>query len=122
MSLAIFDCEIVSGGAELKEQKGEKAIRSLFWIWIKEAKIQAIISPVMTLTYDEYSGRYFWVRRFASFKGEFTAGTLVAIIFLMFQIIMPFAQMAPFFTFFQKAVGATERIQHILKWIAKGGR
>lgn len=31
----------------------------------------------------------------------------------MFQIVVPFSQMASFFTAFQKAVGATERIQHI---------
>ena len=46
-------------------------------------------------------------------KGILSAGDLVAIIFYLVQIIVPFAQMATFFTSFQKAVGATERIQDI---------
>ena len=47
-------------------------------------------------------------------SGALSAGSLVAIIIYMFQIVVPFTQMASFFTAFQKAVGATERIQEIL--------
>jgi len=47
-------------------------------------------------------------------SGDLSAGSLVAIIIYMFQIIVPFTQMASFFTAFQKAIGATERIQDIL--------
>ncbi|MDN4606389.1 ABC transporter ATP-binding protein [Sporosarcina highlanderae] len=95
-------------------EKGRMAISSLFSFGLKEAKIQAIISPVMTLIMMSilvvilgYGG--------AQVANEtLSAGTLVAIIFLMFQIIIPFARMAQVFTIFQKAVGATERIQQIL--------
>jgi len=47
-------------------------------------------------------------------SGALSAGSLVAIIIYMFQIVVPFIQMASFFTAFQKAIGATERIQEIL--------
>lgn len=98
-----------------EEDKGSNAIRSLFTYGLKEAKIQAIISPIMMLTMMTilvvilgYGGSQVAVKKLSP-------GTLVAIIFLLFQIMMPFAQMATFFTSFQKAVGATERIQSMLK-------
>lgn len=95
--------------------KGEKAIRSLFNFGLKEAKIEAIISPVMTFVMMSILVVILGYGGAQVSTGALSAGTLVAIIFLMFQIIVPFAQMAQFFTSFQKAIGATERIQHILK-------
>ncbi|MEH7123352.1 ABC transporter ATP-binding protein [Bacillus sp. JJ1773] len=94
--------------------RGEKGIKHLFQFGLREAKIQAIISPFMTfimmlvlVILIGYGGV-----RVAS--GELSAGSLVAIIIYMFQIVVPFTQMASFFTAFQKAIGATERIQGIL--------
>jgi ATP-binding cassette, subfamily B, bacterial AbcA/BmrA len=97
-----------------EENKGKKGISHLFEFGLKEARIQAVISPFMTfimmlvlVILIGYGGV-----RVAS--GTLTAGSLVAIIIYMFQIVVPFAQMASFFTAFQKATGATERIQEIL--------
>lgn len=95
-------------------EKGGRAISSLFSFGLKEARIQAIISPVMTLVMMSILVVILGYGGAQVSKGVLSAGTLVAIIFLMFQIIMPFAQMAQVFTIFQKAVGATERIQQIL--------
>lgn len=47
--------------------------------------------------------------------GHISAGELVAIMIYLVQIIIPFTQMATFFTSLQKALGATERIQLIIK-------
>lgn len=47
--------------------------------------------------------------------GHISAGELVAIMIYLVQIIIPFTQMATFFTSLQKALGATERIQLIMK-------
>ncbi len=94
--------------------RGDKAIQSLFLFGLKEARIQAIISPVMTLVMMSILVVILGYGGAQVSKGVLSAGTLVAIIFLMFQIIIPFAQMAQVFTIFQKAVGATERIQQIL--------
>ncbi|WP_096155436.1 MULTISPECIES: ABC transporter ATP-binding protein [Bacillus] len=101
--------------AEEREEKiGEERINHLFQFGLKEAKIQAIISPFMTfimmlvlVILIGYGGV-----RVAS--NDLTPGALVAIIIYMFQIVIPFSQMARFFTVFQKAMGATERIQTIL--------
>lgn len=104
-----------SRAEETEAEQGQKAIRSLFGFGLKEAKIQAVISPVMTLTMMSILVVILGYGGSQVSRGSLTAGTLVAIIFLMFQIIVPFAQMASFFTSFQKAVGATERIQDIIE-------
>ena len=101
--------------AEKEEQKnGELGIFHLFQFGLKEARIQAVISPFMTFVMMfvlviliGYGGV-----RVAS--GTLSSGSLVAIIIYMVQIVVPFSQMAVFFTSFQKAMGATERIQRIL--------
>ncbi|MCZ2260365.1 ABC transporter ATP-binding protein [Sporosarcina sp. G11-34] len=102
------------GAEPVEEEQGKKAIRSLFSFGLKEAKIQAVISPVMTLIMMSILVVILGYGGSQVSRGALSAGALVAIIFYMFQIIVPFAQMASFFTSFQKAVGATERIQYIL--------
>ncbi|PLT33617.1 ABC transporter ATP-binding protein [Bacillus sp. V5-8f] len=101
-------------GEDIERQKGFHGVQQLFLFGLKEAKIQAVISPFMTtilmvvlVILIGYGGV-----RVAS--GQLTAGTLVAIIIYMFQVVVPFSQLASFFTAFQKAMGATERIQGLI--------
>lgn len=99
---------------EKEKQTGYEGINRLFRYGVREAKILAVLSPIITFVIMlvlviliGYGGV-----RVAS--GSLSSGTLVAIILYMFQIVVPFTQMAAFFTSFQKALGATERIQTIL--------
>src|SRR5690606_8246069 len=78
------------------------------------AKIQASVSPFMTtilmivlVILIGYGGA-----RVAS--GDLTACSLVATIIYMFQIVIPFSQLATFFSNYQTALVATERIQNLL--------
>ncbi|WP_124068901.1 ABC transporter ATP-binding protein [Filibacter tadaridae] len=116
LSRVLGDIRLVKAyrAEQTEAAQGEKAIRTLFGFGLKEARIQAVISPVMTLTMMSILVVILGYGGAQVSRGALSAGTLVAIIFFMFQIIVPFAQMASFFTSFQKAVGATERIQHIL--------
>lgn len=98
---------------ESEDARGGKAIQSLFRFGLKEAKVQAFISPVMTLIMMSVLVVILGYGGSQVASGALTAGELVAIIFYLVQIIVPFAQIASFFTSFQKAMGATERIQHI---------
>lgn len=98
----------------VEKKKGNKKIDQLFHFGLKEARIQAVVSPLMAtiimavlVVIIGYGGI-----RVAS--GELSAGSLVAIIIYMVQIVVPFSQMAGFFTAFQKAMGATDRIQKLL--------
>lgn len=93
---------------------GERGITSLFRFGRKEAKIQAMIAPLMffvmmmlLVVIVGYGGM-----RVSS--GALSAGELVAFILYLIQIVMPMSQISSFFTQFKKTVGATERIIHIL--------
>lgn len=93
---------------------GNKNIQNLFRFGLKEAKILAFISPFMTFVMMLVLVILIGYGGVQVASGALTAGALVAIIIYMFQIVVPFTQMASFFTALQKALGATERIQEIL--------
>ena len=99
---------------ETEKAKGENGINHLFQFGLKEAKILAVISPFITFVIMLVLVVLIGYGGVQVASGALTAGALVAIIIYMFQIVVPFTQMASFFTAFQKALGATERIQQIL--------
>lgn len=99
-----------SNAEEQEVVKGSEGIQKLFQFGKREGKVQAFISPLVSLVMMSllvviigYGGM-----RVAS--GALSAGDLVAFILYMFQIIVPMAQFSMFFTQLQKAKGATERI------------
>ncbi|WP_042349753.1 ABC transporter ATP-binding protein [Bacillus massiliigorillae] len=106
---------VKSSNAEpIEYQNGKKGITALFQFGLKEAKINALVSPVMSLV---MMGLLVLILGYGGMRvssGALTAGALVAFIMYLFQIVMPMAQLAEFFTQFQKATGATERIVSIL--------
>lgn len=106
---------VKSSLAEEEERKqGKLRIMGLFRFGLQEAKIMSIVTPlmmtVMLLILVILIG-YGGVR---VAQGTLSTGELVAIILYMFQIVMPFTQMASFFTQFQKAMGASQRIAELL--------
>ncbi|AZN41912.1 ABC transporter ATP-binding protein [Paenibacillus albus] len=106
---------VKSMNAEHREYAaGSKWINSLYKFGVKEAKVQALIAPLMyfvmmmlLVVIIGYGGM-----RVAS--GALSAGELVAFILYLIQIVMPMTQITTFFTQFKKTVGATERISAIL--------
>jgi ATP-binding cassette subfamily B protein AbcA/BmrA len=106
---------VKSSNAEASEyQNGQKGIQKLFQFGLKEAKIQALIAPLMSFVMMALLVLILGYGGMRVSSGALTAGALVAFIMYLFQIIMPMAQLASFFTQFQKATGATERIISIL--------
>ena len=99
---------------------GRNRIRSLYRYGLREARIMATLSPLMTLVISLVLIVLFGYGGARVASGALTAGELVAILFYMVQIIVPFTQMAAFFAELQKAVGATERIREILDMPAEG--
>ncbi|WP_419152787.1 ABC transporter ATP-binding protein [Aeribacillus alveayuensis] len=98
----------------VEKENGNKKIQQLFRFGLKEAKIQAIVSPLMATIIMAVLVVIIGYGGIRVAAGELSAGSLVAIIIYMVQIIVPFSQMAGFFTAFQKAMGATERIHQLL--------
>ncbi|MFD4929850.1 ABC transporter ATP-binding protein [Peribacillus butanolivorans] len=99
-----------SNAETFEYQNGKKGITKLFQFGLKEAKIQALIGPLMSLVMMALLVLILGYGGMRVSSGALTAGALVAFIMYLFQIIIPMAQLAGFFTQFQKATGATERI------------
>ncbi|WP_269410383.1 ABC transporter ATP-binding protein [Lentibacillus daqui] len=104
-----------SNAEQNEEAKGLAGIKKLLGFGLQEARIFALVAPLMSLivmvvmvTIIGYGGM-----RVAS--GTMTTGSLVAFLLYLFQIIMPITAFAMFFTQLQKAKGATERIIDILE-------
>ncbi|MGE7879632.1 ABC transporter ATP-binding protein [Peribacillus muralis] len=103
-----------SNAETFEYENGKKGIIKLFQYGLKEAKIQALIGPLMSLVMMALLVLILGYGGMRVSSGALSAGALVAFIMYLFQIIMPMAQLAAFFTQFQKATGATERIISIL--------
>lgn len=103
-----------SNAEERERAAGNHDIEKLFGFGLKEAKIHAVLLPMMSIT---LTGMMVLIIGFGAFRmarGYISAGELVAFVLYLFQIIMPFSRIASFFTSIQKARGATERIIAIL--------
>lgn len=99
----------------VEKEKGLAGIQKLFQFGLKETKILALISPlissVMMLVIVVIIG-YGGIR---VVEGSMSTGSLVAFLLYLFQIVLPITAFAMFFTQLQKAKGATERIIGILE-------
>lgn len=78
--------------------------------------MQALISPVMSFVLMALLVIIVGYGGMRVSSGALTTGELVAFILYLVQIVMPMSQLSMFFTQFQKAIGATERISTILEY------
>ncbi|ERI09033.1 hypothetical protein HMPREF0083_02811 [Aneurinibacillus aneurinilyticus ATCC 12856] len=92
-----------------------KELLNYYQYGLKEAKIQAMIAPLIGLVIMLLLVVILGYGGMRVSSGALTAGDLVAFIMYLFQIVMPMGQLTFFFTQFQKATGATERIISILE-------
>ncbi|MFH5778714.1 ABC transporter ATP-binding protein [Heyndrickxia oleronia] len=104
-----------SNAEKIEYENGKKGITELFQFGLKEAKIQAMIAPLIGLVIMLLLVVILGYGGMRVSSGVLTAGDLVAFIMYLFQIVMPMGQLTTFFTQFQKATGATERIISILE-------
>ncbi|GAK10171.1 ABC transporter ATP-binding protein [Geomicrobium sp. JCM 19038] len=100
----------------VEEKQGKSRIQSLFGFGMREGKIMAIVMPLMTTVTLVALVIVFGYGGIQVAQGTLTAGALVAVVFYIFQIIFPVTQLAQFYTQFQKAMGATDRIQSIFEF------
>ncbi len=106
---------VKASNAENQEMdRGKKGIQKLYNYGIKEAIIQAIMSPLVSSLIIVVLVIIIGYGGIRVSTGAMTAGELAAFFIYLFQIIMPITQIAMFFTEFSKAVGATEKVVNIL--------
>ena len=104
-----------STAEQVEEKKGLRGITGLYDIGMKEAKIYAWIAPLMYLAVMLVIVMILGYGGIRVAEGSMSTGSLVAFLLYLFQIIVPLATFARFFTELQKAKGATERIIAILE-------
>ncbi|KMK76543.1 ABC transporter ATP-binding protein [Alkalihalobacillus pseudalcaliphilus] len=101
--------------AENQEKEvGNSRMKKLFNYGLKEGKISAVVQPISMSALLLILVVVFGYGSLRVSNGTLSAGALVAIIFYLFQISNPLAQLSSFFTEMQKALGATERLNYIL--------
>lgn len=106
---------VKSSNAEHKEyENGSTGIRNLLSFGIREGKVMAWISPIMSFVLMMLLVIVIGYGGMQVSSGGLTAGELVAFILYLIQIVMPMTQLTTFFTQLQKAKGATERIMETL--------
>ncbi|RUT47534.1 ABC transporter ATP-binding protein [Paenibacillus anaericanus] len=106
---------VKSSNAEHKEyENGSTGIRNLLNFGIREGKVMAWISPIMSFVLMMLLVIVIGYGGMQVSSGGLTAGELVAFILYLIQIVMPMTQLTTFFTQLQKAKGATERIMETL--------
>ena len=103
-----------SNAEEIEYKRGLSGIKGLFQLGLKEAKTQSLVSPIITLVLMAALVGIIGYGGMQVASGLITAGSLVAFLLYIFQIIMPMGQITTFFTQLQRSMGATMRIIEIL--------
>ncbi|MGO3912391.1 ABC transporter ATP-binding protein [Enterococcus viikkiensis] len=104
-----------SNGETFEKESGGSFINKIFSLGIKDAKVEALLQPIITTV---MLGLFVGILGYGAVRvqaGTLTSGELVAFLLYLFNIMMPAASFAMFFSQVQKAMGATERIEQILK-------
>ncbi|MHC5249705.1 ABC transporter ATP-binding protein [Enterococcus sp. LJL90] len=103
-----------SNGETYEEHSGRRFIDKIFKLGIKDAKIEAVLQPIMMTV---MLGLFVGILGYGAVRvqaGTLTSGELVAFLLYLFNIIAPATSFALFFSQLQKAMGATQRIEQIL--------
>lgn len=112
----LTDIRLVKASLAENQEKetGFKRMENLFHYGVKEGKMLAIIQPLSMVLMLAILVIVFGYGSVRVSTGSLSAGSLVAIVFYLFQISIPISQLTSFFSHFQKALGASERVYSIL--------
>lgn len=104
-----------STAEQVEEQRGLSGVQKLYGLGMREARVYALIGPLMYLVVMVVIVMIIGYGGIRVSEGSMSTGSLVAFLLYLFQIVVPLATFARFFTELQKARGATERIIDILE-------
>jgi len=112
---------VKASNAERKEEKsGFGDMDSLYRFGMKEARINAVLVPLMSMVMVVLLVVIIGYGGVRVSSGALSAGELVSFILLLFQIMFPFSQFATFYSQLQKVMAATERLRLILEYRSEG--
>ncbi|WP_347090832.1 ABC transporter ATP-binding protein [Staphylococcus ureilyticus] len=104
-----------STAEDIETFNGYNRIHDIYKYGLKNGKILSFISPVMTTTILMILVLILGFGVYKVSLNLISVGALIAIIFYIFQIMSPLTLMAQFFTQFQRTMGSTERVYHLLQ-------
>ncbi|MEK4980249.1 ABC transporter ATP-binding protein [Bacillus sp. FSL K6-6540] len=108
---------VKASNAERREEKsGYEDMDSLYRFGMKEAKINSVLIPLMSMVMVVLLVVIIGYGGVRVSSGALSAGELVSFILLLFQIMFPFSQFATFYSQLQKVMAATERLRLILEF------
>ena len=108
---------VKASNAERREEKsGYDDMDSLYRFGMKEAKINSVLIPLMSMVMVVLLVVIIGYGGVRVSSGALSAGELVSFILLLFQIMFPFSQFATFYSQLQKVMAATERLRLILEY------
>ncbi|MCY9693895.1 ABC transporter ATP-binding protein [Paenibacillus alginolyticus] len=108
---------VKAANAEPVEYKeGAAGIQKLFKFGLKEGRIQALMTPLVTFVMLMLFVVLFGYGGMQVASGAISAGQLVAFMLYLFQIVAPITQITQFFNQVQKAMGATDTILKVLDY------
>jgi len=105
----------ISNGEQKEINNANSKLRSMYDLGLKKAKIYSIIDPASSLVILITVGVVLGFGGIRVSTEAITAGTLVSIIFYVFQLAIPLSSLSTFYTDYQNTLGASERIDKILK-------
>lgn len=104
-----------SNGEDFERNRGQEHLQQIFGISIKDAKVSAFLQPIMMTA---MLGMFVGLLGYGAIRvqaGTMTSGSLVAFLLYLVNVISPVATFAMLFAQVQRAMGATERIDQILR-------
>jgi ATP-binding cassette, subfamily B, bacterial AbcA/BmrA len=104
-----------SNAEEREKSEGKAAIGRLRALGVREGAVMALVGPVMSLVMMALLVVVVGYGGSQVASGALSAGSLVAFILYLFQVIMPAAMISQSLTQLQRARGATESIQKLLR-------
>ncbi|MDA8019668.1 MAG: ABC transporter ATP-binding protein/permease [Thermoanaerobaculia bacterium] len=94
--------------------RGRHEIEGLRDVGLRAARIQVALEPIMGLSITLALIAILGYGGIRVARGDLSVGTLTAFILYIFNVVTPLVQLSAFFSAYQTAKGATERIREIL--------
>ncbi|WP_200883313.1 ABC transporter ATP-binding protein [Planococcus sp. CAU13] len=104
-----------SNAEQREEKNGFEKIDNLFQLSMKESKIYAILSPLMSMIMIVLLTAVVAYGGMRVSSGALSTGVLVSFVLLLFQIILPINTFATFYSNLKKVSGAVDRLKPILE-------
>ncbi|CAM4466143.1 ABC transporter ATP-binding protein [Paenibacillus tarimensis] len=104
-----------SNAEKREETNGFEKVDNLFRLSMRETKIYAILSPLMSMIMVVLLVAVVAYGGMRVSSGALSTGVLVSFVLLLFQVILPINTFATFYSNLQKVSGAADRLKAILE-------